>query len=114
MLHYDIYEKLSNGYIYSIDNIRLQFNIKEDKYDYYVSQLQPYIDNSETDIYTCRYYHTTKIYSFEHLYSFKDKTKEKSFTIAFSRPSGHNFNNDGFLDFNPNKVGDWDFFQIMI
>ena len=73
MLSYDIFEKLSDNSIYSIDNLRLQFNIKEDKYDYYVSSLQPYVEDTESDFYDCRYYHTTKIFSFEHLYSIKSK-----------------------------------------
>ena len=95
MLSYDIFEKLSDDSIYSIDNLRLQFNIKEDKYDYYVSSLQPYVEDTESDFYDCRYYHTTKIFSFEHLYSFKSKDKKQSFTIAFSRPGAHKFAFDG-------------------
>lgn len=111
MLAYDIFEKLSDDSIYSIDNLRLQFNLG-DNYDNFLYTLQPFSDNADPDEYSCRYYHTSKIYSFEHLYSFKSSDKEKSFTIAFSRPDTHKFNSDGFLDFNPNKISQWNFFLM--
>lgn len=108
MLTYDIFEKLSDDSIYSIDNLRLQFNLVD--FDKFVYIMDPFSKGLDPEEYSCRYYHTSKLYSFENLYSFKSKDKEKSFTIAFSRYGSHNFNYDGFLDFNPNKVGSWDFF----
>lgn len=106
---YYIYEKTSDDFIYSIDNLRICFNIKN--FDSFVNSLQPYNTDDEYLDFKCKYYHSTKYYAFEHLYTFVSFDKKRSFTIGFSQRGRHNFQYDGFIDFNPNKVGEWVFFS---
>lgn len=105
---YYIYETLPNNYVYSIDNLRICFNLHY-KYNDFIEFLK-LVENAELNDLICKYYHSTKYYSFEHLYTISSKKDKISFTIGFSKEGNHNFEFDGFIDFNPNKVGEWFYF----
>lgn len=108
---YYIYEKTSDDFIYSIDNLRICFNLN-DNYEIFLNKLEPYYVDCEDLDFKCKYYHSTKFYAFEHLFTFNSFDKSRSFTIGFSQKGRHKFQYDGFIDFNPNKVGDWLFFNM--
>lgn len=112
MLSYDITLDDCYDFIYSIDNLRICFNL-EDNYDNFLSILKSYDTDNDDLPYNVRYFQSHRIYSFEHLFTFSSNDKTLSFTIGFSEKGRHNFKFDGFIDFNPNKVCFWDTFLIV-
>lgn len=111
-MNYYIFEKDGN-ITYSIDNIRLIFDLQyEYNYKMFCLEIDKYRcyydENSAVKV---TYYHSNKAYTYENLFVFKN-VDGNSFSIGFNlvKPGKNDFS--GFVDFNPNKVGDWEYFQI--
>lgn len=104
--------KDENGFIYSIDNLRIEFTLDK-KYEASLSNLFSKI--TRTDI---SHYENFKFHNYRHLWTISYDANS-SMTVGYSL-NGTDYHSDltkGFIDVNPNKVGSYeqfwkDYYQI--
>ena len=110
-MNYYIYKKSASNITYSIDNLRISFDLQyEDNSNKFYSYLQKLL-NCPPDEVDVKYYMSIKVSAYRHLFTFKSLKDDRSFTIEFCHNSSRKNIYKGVIDFNPNKVGDWNFFN---
>jgi DNA relaxase NicK len=100
MVNYSNQISLENGYIYSLDMVRLNLKfIKDDKMQDFLNWLSKY--NTYGDGIEVDYWMSIKQYAYRHLFRIGTETFSYSLAVGFN---GNALNrNRGYLEFNPNK-----------
>ena len=100
--------------IYSIDNIRLEFDLKYEKNFQLFCMKLDYFNLIEDDNFELKNYITAKKFAYKYLYTFINKLNDTSFSVGFCFNQGNKSNYKGFIDFNPNKVGSWKYLNMFL
>ena len=99
----------NNGFIYSLDNVRLNFDCGSND-----SKLVSYFTHIDTydDRFKIQYFHSLKNFTYRHLWSIS-LSDDVSFSLALSflNGSGKDSNSKGWIDFNPNKCENFSHFR---
>ena len=112
MLNYYIHKKLASDIVYSIDSLRINFDLQyEDNNNRFHKYLQNLLNKPPADV-DIKYFSSIKVSAYRHLFTFKSLLgDDRSFTIEFCHNSSRKNIYKGVIDFNPNKVGNWTFFN---
>lgn len=92
--------KSSDGCIYSLDMVRLNFDLGTSKNEFvnYINHINAY-DLS----YTIKYWASFKQYQYRHLWNVADEDKDVSWTIGLDLGRDGTDSTKGYIEFNPNK-----------
>lgn len=98
MIQYKNEIRLSNGYVYSLDMVRLNLYFREDaqKFLDWLTKYEMCVDGLEI-----KHWLSLKEYTFRNL--FQIKTEQYSFSLAVGFNGNSEDKKKGFIEFNPNK-----------
>ena len=100
--------------IYSIDNIRLEFDLKYEKNFKLFCMKLDYFNLIEDKDFEIKNFTNLKTFKYKFMYNFKNKLDDTSFTFGFCFNNGNKTNYKGFVDFNPNKISKWKYFKMFM
>lgn len=106
------HSRIDSDMIYSIDNVRIDFDLCFEYNAKLFVQNLDYFRCWKKDKVIIEFYETAKSYRYHYLYVFKNPTDNTSFSIGFGLNNNGKQDYKGFIDFNPNKVSKWDILQL--